>query len=259
MEENQFKESKEQPIENKQQPVENKQQFKESQLEVDMLQAFKKLCFSIDTDGEKEIVELIHHLTEERAEQIFKSTSINICQKKLREYESGTYLHSVRVAVISVCIGKILGYNRDLVNELCLAGLLHDIGKKFVPVEIILKPSKLDEIEKDIIRAHPAMSAYYLRERYKYINEDVLLGVYEHHERLDGTGYPRGLKGEEISEIGRIIAIADVLEAYSSERSYHEARSLEQTIKYLETNTGLDQYIIGQLKEHIENESIVFK
>ena len=161
------------------------------------------------------------------------------------------YLHSVRVAVISVCIGKILGYNRDLVNELCLAGLLHDIGKKFVPVEIILKPSKLDEIEKDIIRAHPAMSAYYLRERYKYINEDVLLGVYEHHERLDGTGYPRGLKGEEISEIGRIIAIADVLEAYSSERSYHEARSLKQTIKYLETNTGLDQYIIGQLKEHI--------
>lgn len=224
-------------------------------LEHDMLLAYEVLCekpWSEDKASKREVHNKIYGLMTEKMKQICKNTQIDICTHKLEEYDKSTYIHSVRVAVICMIIGKLLGFTKDNIIELGIAGLLHDIGKLFMPIDIIVKPGRLNEIERVLINSHSASSAYYLRENYKSISEDVIWGVAEHHERLDGTGYPRHLKGDEISLIGRIIAIADIFEAYSSNRSYHKERTMAETVEFIQKVNGLDQEILSIFLSHID-------
>ena len=225
------------------------------ELEIDMLQAIDLLCNNADSETEEQINKTIKHIVNEKTEQVCKQSHIRICTNKLKTYDESTYMHSVRVSIICIAIGRLLNYKKDALAELGIAGLLHDIGKKFVPIEIITKTDSLDNIEMDIIKAHPAMSAYYLKQKYNYINEDILLGVYQHHERLDGSGYPRGLQGDEISEPGRIIAIADIFEAYSSKRSYHQQRTVAETVEFIRKVNGLDKEILELFLKHLDLES----
>ena len=174
------------------------------------------------------------------------------CMLKLKKYDEATYLHSLRVGLYCMLIGYIMKLDNEFIKELGTAGLLHDIGKKFIPKEIINKQGKLDNLEMNVIQAHVANSTFYIKQKYNFKNENILLGVYQHHERLDGSGYPRHLISEEISVPGRIIAIADVLEAYSSKRSYHEGRTIKQTMKFLNKAEGLDKNIISKLSKQID-------
>lgn len=220
-------------------------------LESNMLLAYESLCRNTAKDKEEQLNQDIYNIIIEKTNQICMNTSVNICVHKLEEYDKSTYLHSVRVSILCMAIGKLMGFDKNKIMELGLAGLLHDIGKLFVPIDIITKPGRLDEIEKVLIFSHPASSAYYLRENYKNISDDIIWGVAEHHERLDGSGYPRKLRGDEISLIGRIIAIADIFEAYSSERSYHKKRSVKETVEFIQKVSGLDQEILGIFISHL--------
>lgn len=231
-------------------------------LEHDMLLTYELLCekhMPNVKDNNKNIHNKIYYLMTEKMEQICKNKSIDICTHKLEAYDESTYIHSVRVAVICMIIGKLLEFNKNKIIELGIAGLLHDIGKLFIPINIIVKPGRLDEIERILINSHPASSAYYLRENYTSISEDVIWGVAEHHERLDGTGYPRHLKGDEISLIGRIVAIADIFEAYSSNRSYHKERTMAETIEFIQKVNGLDQEILNIFLSHIDVDKRIMK
>lgn len=221
------------------------------ELELNLLSAYESLCKSAVGDNTKQINRDIYKIITEKVEKICEETSINICAHKLEEYDQATYLHSVRVSILCMAIGKLMGFDKGKITELGLAGLLHDIGKLFIPIEIITKPGRLDDIERIMIFSHPASSAYYLRENYSNISEDIIWGVFEHHERLDGSGYPRKLRGDEISLIGKIIAIADIFEAYSSERSYHKSRTVEETVKYIRKANGLDQEILEIFISHL--------
>lgn len=226
-------------------------------LEDSLLVAYEMLCKNTTVPENKEAKQLngeIYNIITKKVNQICQDTSINVCAGKLQAYDNSTYLHSVRVSILCMAIGKLLEFDKNKIIELGIAGLLHDIGKLFVPIEIITKPGRLDEIERALISVHPVSSAYYLRENYNHINEiseDIIWGVSEHHERLDGTGYPRHLKGDEISTIGRIIAIADIFEAYGSKRSYHKQRSIEDTIEFIQRVNGLDQEILGIFISHL--------
>ena len=145
-------------------------------------------------------------------------------------------LHSQRVSEICLQIGKALNLNDDDLRELTLAGMLHDIGKISIPDKILGKPGKLNDEEYEIIKSHTRSGYQILRAADEFSD----LGVYAltHHEKYDGTGYPNGIKGEEIPLFSRIIAVADAYEAMTADRPYRQAMPKEVAIKELEYHSG---------------------
>jgi len=118
-----------------------------------------------------------------------------------------------------------------------MAGELHDIGKIHVPAEILSKPGKISEVEFSIIKSHPQMGYDILKSiDFPWPVHEF---VYQHHERMNGSGYPLGLKGEKIHLEARILAVSDVIEAMASHRPYRPALSLEQALDEIEKNRGI--------------------
>jgi len=140
------------------------------------------------------------------------------------------FKHSVNVGIIAGLIGKWIGYTGTKLKELILAGFLHDIGKTQIPLPILNKPNKLSSCEWQVIKQHPVLG-FELLQSPAPPTEDVLSGVYQHHERVDGRGYPRGLSGPQISLVAKIIAIADIYDAMTSDRSYRNAETPFQAIE----------------------------
>lgn len=141
--------------------------------------------------------------------------------------------HSIRVSQYSVMIAGALGWNKERIDDLRYAALLHDIGKIGVPDSLLNKPAKLTDVEFDIIKSHTTTGGEILQESTEIKSaSDVALS---HHERYDGTGYPHGLRETEISEEARIVGIADAFDAMNSSRIYRKACSRS--------------YILSQLKE----------
>lgn len=155
-----------------------------------------------------------------------------------------TAVHQRRVAELAKQIGYRVGLSGKAIDELYIGGLLHDIGKLTVPIEILSKPSRLSSIELELIKEHPA--------RGYEIFEDVKLPwsvsemILHHHEKLDGSGYPHGIYGEMISRKVRIITVCDVVESMSTLRPYRSAHSKADVIKELEINvdTKYDREIV---------------
>ncbi|MNB71729.1 Cyclic di-GMP phosphodiesterase response regulator RpfG [compost metagenome] len=141
---------------------------------------------------------------------------------KLLDSWNGPYArHSERTSRYAVDIGTELELPLDERSDLYIGGLLHDIGKLSVPEYILNKPSSLDPEEFELIKQHPA-KGYELASRFPEFGEGVLNIILHHHERFDGTGYPCGLKGQEIPLSARIIAVADSFDAMISERVYRK-------------------------------------
>lgn len=140
----------------------------------------------------------------------------------IRNHDEYTFVHSVNVSAMAVIIGLAFDYDVDELKKLGLAALLHDIGKIKVDSALINKPGKLTAEEKLIMNKHSQYTYELLRERSE-IDEAVALSAYQHHEKFDGTGYPQGLKGEEIVPFARIIAVADVYDALVTDRSYRKS------------------------------------
>lgn len=144
--------------------------------------------------------------------------------------------HQRKVAHLSVLIGKEMGLSEERLKALKYAGLTHDIGKIAIPSEILTKPSRLTDLEYEMIKRHPEIG-------YKILKDidfpwPVAEIVYEHHERLDGSGYPRGLKNGEILFEARVLAVADVVEAMSSHRPYRPALGIEAALEEIQNNKG---------------------
>lgn len=132
--------------------------------------------------------------------------------------------HSDRVAQYSILIGKKLGLSYEDLETLRIGGLFHDIGKIGIPDNILLKTSKLTDLEYDEIKKHPSIGAYILEN--SKVFEDIIPIVLYHHERYDGKGYPNNLKGEDIPYMARIVAISDSFDAMTSKRSYRDSLSI---------------------------------
>ncbi len=144
--------------------------------------------------------------------------------------------HTRRVTTTSVAIARELGLGEAEVARIRTAALLHDIGKIGMPDAILNKMGRVTEEEMEIIRRHPLDGERILRPLHHL--REAIRGIAEHHERYDGTGYPQGLRGEEISLDGRIIAVADTFDAITSTRSYRRAMSPERAIAELQKNAG---------------------
>lgn len=140
-------------------------------------------------------------------------------------YTSG---HQLRVSRLSCQIAEHMGLSADMIDGIRIAGLLHDIGKISVPVEILIKPGKITKEEFNIIKEHPRIGYNILKEiEFPW---PVAKIVFQHHERVDGSGYPLELQGEEILLEAKIIAVADIVEAMSSHRPYRPAFGLDKAL-----------------------------
>jgi putative nucleotidyltransferase with HDIG domain len=144
--------------------------------------------------------------------------------------------HQLRVANLACAIATEMGLPQDKIDGIRMAGSIHDIGKLSIPAEILSKPTKLTNIEYSLIKEHP-LSGY---EMLKDVESPWPLAqvVYQHHERMDGSGYPRNLKGDEIIMEARIMAVADVVEAMASHRPYRAGLGIDTALAEIEKNTG---------------------
>ena len=160
--------------------------------------------------------------------------------------------HSERVTKLAIEIGRSLGLTQEELDNLHRAGLLHDIGKIGVPAEVIDKPGRLTEIEDQIIREHPIIGERILEpiEAYK----EILPMIRQHHEWFNGKGYPDGIAGEDITIGARILAVADIYDALSSERPYRPAMESDQALQIVKENAGthLDPVVVDALVKILE-------
>lgn len=157
-------------------------------------------------------------------------------------YTSG---HQRRVTQLACAIGKDMDLSKNQIDGLNLAGLLHDVGKIAVPGEILNKPRGLTELEFSIVKTHPQVAYDILKTiEFPWPIADI---VFQHHERLDGSGYPEGLEGDRILFEARVLAVADVVEAISSHRPYRPALGIEAALKEITLYKGLrfDSDVVG--------------
>jgi putative two-component system response regulator len=151
-----------------------------------------------------------------------------------RDNETGD--HSRRVTLLTVELARLMGINEDELVHVRRSALLHDIGKIAVPDSILHKTGPLTEAEWDIMRKHPQIAIEML-EPIEYLRPALAI-PFNHHERWDGTGYPRGIKGEEIPLAARIFAVVDVWDALSSDRPYRKAWPYEKIVEHMRQQSG---------------------
>jgi len=185
-----------------------------------------------------------------------KLEHLKLLAKSLEEKDEYTRGHSERVAELAKKMAKRLGFSPKMVERIYNAAFLHDIGKIGIPDHILKKPTILSKEEMSIVKNHPIMGEDILREVDIFNNRESKW-VRHHHERWDGKGYPDGLRGEEIPLPSRIISVADVYEALTSDRPYRKALSYEETKEIMMKNMKgvvLDPRLVDLLFEILEEE-----
>jgi putative two-component system response regulator len=164
------------------------------------------------------------------------------------EYTKG---HTLRVSELSVQLAKKMNLSKNDINAIKIGGIIHDVGKIGVPKAIINKPGRLEPEELEIMKTHPYIG-YKICTPLKKSLGMVLDIIYYHHEKLDGSGYPIGLKGEDIPEGAKVLAVADIYDALTSDRPYRKAMSKEKALEILRQEAGegkLDRKIVEYLTE----------
>ena len=167
-----------------------------------------------------------------------------------------TYTHSVNVAVFGIALANRLDcFSPAEINTMGSGLMLHDVGKGLIDKKILNKPGKLDKREWAIIKEHPINGAKMLKESGQ-VGKDELIVVVSHHEKLDGSGYPHGLKGDEIHPYARIAALADIFDALTTKRSYKEAANSFPALKIMrdEMAIGLDQDLFQEFVQLMAGE-----
>ncbi|NLG95272.1 MAG: HD-GYP domain-containing protein, partial [Acetomicrobium flavidum] len=168
---------------------------------------------------------------------------------KVKEKDEYTFVHSLNVALLSGFLARRLqGNDKSLIEDVVIGGLLHDVGKAKIPLEILNKPGPLTDEEYAVMKQHPVLGLEMLNEA--GINEETILSVTSyHHERMDGKGYPCQLRGNFIPFVARIAAVADVFDAVTTSRVYRTAESLYFAVSLIikETNKHFDPKVAREL------------
>ncbi|MBC3883383.1 HD-GYP domain-containing protein [Undibacterium sp. LX40W] len=166
------------------------------------------------------------------SESVIANPSAMMWLLRMRSENTVVVSHALKVSVYMLTLGRHIGFNKEQMVELGFIGLLLDVGKLEMPPALLSKPERLSEQEAELIQTHVDASIQLLESK-EPLSFNVRLGINEHHERMDGSGYPRGLSGGEISIFGRMAAIADSFAAMTSERTYSETLSSFDAMKEL--------------------------
>jgi len=161
----------------------------------------------------------VQNLVDEISDSVNRHPSALISLARLKTADDYTYMHSVAVCALMVALARQLQLDEAATRDAGLAGLLHDLGKARIPLSVLNKPGKLTDDEFDVVRSHSEQGHAMLREA-GGVSDAVLDACLHHHEKMDGTGYPHRLQGEEISVVARMASICDVYDAITSDRPY---------------------------------------
>jgi PAS domain S-box-containing protein/putative nucleotidyltransferase with HDIG domain len=168
--------------------------------------------------------------------------------------------HQRRVSEIAAAIAREMGLSQEIIEGTRVSGMVHDIGKIYVPAEILSKPARLNEMEYRMIKQHPRLSHEILSSiEFPWPVADI---VFQHHERMDGSGYPTGISGKDINIEARIIAVADVVEAMASHRPYRPSLGIKQALREISENKGVlyDSRVVDAcLRLFADKESLDFE
>jgi putative nucleotidyltransferase with HDIG domain len=201
------------------------------------------LCFLLIFASHVQYTAKKRREAEEKLEQTLEilkravGTTIQVLVCAVESRDPYTAGHQSRSANLACAIATEMGLDQDKIEGIHMAGIVHDIGKITIPAEILIKPTKLTNLEFSLIKQH-SLSGY---EMLKNVESPWSLAeiVYQHHERMNGSGYPRNLKGDEILLESRIMVVADVVEAMASYRPYRPALGIEAALEEIEKNKGI--------------------
>ncbi|MDQ7093323.1 HD-GYP domain-containing protein [Desulfosporosinus sp. PR] len=183
-------------------------------------------------------VSLVEAILKELKSQTIYFDSKQFNLSKFRQYDQGTFIHSINVALLTAVTGMNLGYRSRKLKNLILGALLHDLGKLRVPKEILNKPGNLTGQEFDLIKQHPCLGAEMLKN--VRLLPGVIASVEEHHERWNVKGYPHGLTGSTIHLDAQIVAVTDVYEALTADRPYRQGIPPYQALEMIFAWSGRD-------------------
>jgi putative nucleotidyltransferase with HDIG domain len=187
------------------------------------VEIIKEILHDISS-GKSVDINKIDEITDSIIIKINENSDIVRCINQMRTADEYTYTHSVNVAFLCMLIGKWMNMDIDNIRMLVKAGLLHDIGKSMIDTEILNKPGLLTDQEYEEIKKH-ALYGYRIIEKLQGVSKEVAMGVLMHHEREDGSGYPMGIRSEQIHGYAKVIAVADTYDAMTSNRVYKEKES----------------------------------
>lgn len=200
------------------------------EMKTDTLNRLEKVYENLEDTGM--IVEETSTITEALIGTLNQSDATLVSIEQLKISDEYTFKHCVDVAVLSMILAKHSGKPDDNIKDITQAGLLHDIGKSRIPKEILNKPAALDEKEWEMMRKHPTWGYQMVKDN-PDLSEDVKIAILEHHENVDGTGYPLGAKGDQIHYMSKILTIADVYDALITERAYKEAKNPAEALEIM--------------------------
>lgn len=179
--------------------------------------------FSEARMGQNINTEQAQQVVTEITESVLRHPNALLSIARVKQADEYTYMHSVAVCALMIALARQLEFTDDQVQEAGMAGLLHDVGKMAIDDAILNKPSSLSDDEFDQIKRHPEFGVRYLQKGTEPISRAVLEACYSHHEKIDGSGYPRGLRQEQISLLSRMAAVCDVYDALTSDRPYKQS------------------------------------
>lgn len=171
------------------------------------------------------------------ADQITRNADAMLLLSSIRDKDEYTSRHSINVGILSMLLGHRLGMPKTRLEQLGMGGLLHDVGKIRAPEEVLNKPGRLTQEEFQIIKMHAAQGRDILISS-QGASSSVINVAYSHHERMDGSGYPCGLKEDELDLFTRIAGVADTFDAVTSDRVYSNRRTTIEAIKILQSSSG---------------------
>jgi HD-GYP domain-containing protein (c-di-GMP phosphodiesterase class II) len=178
---------------------------------------------------------IVRETVEDIVDQVLSNPNVVYSMADIKAFDDYTYGHSVDVCVLSILCGAHMGMNRYELVDLGSGAMLHDVGKLFTPKEILAKPEPLNADEMEVIHRHPWDGFQVLRKHMPLIPAHV---AFQHHERYDGSGYPRGLLDADTLDLAKVVAVADSYEAMTSDRPYREAMMPHQALAELTRDAG---------------------
>lgn len=179
---------------------------------------------SINTEHTQKVVSQI-------TESVLRHPNALLSIVRVKQADEYTYMHSVAVSALMIALARQLGMNEAEVHQAGMAGLLHDVGKMAIDDAILNKPGSLTDEEFAQIKRHPEYGVRYLQKGTEPVGRAVLEACYSHHEKMDGSGYPRGIGGDKISLLSRMAAVCDVYDALTSDRPYKAGWGPSETIQ----------------------------
>ena len=208
------------------------------ELKLKSISKLKNMFINIENGrpNERDIMN-INDIAEDMVDELITNRDLMVNMIDIKSFDDYTFYHSVNVAVLSTILGIALNLNKNDLNKLAISALLHDIGKVFINQDLLNKQGKLTPEEFEIMKSHSINGYRYIKSNFN-VPVKSYIGVLDHHEKYDGTGYPNNKVGKDISLFGRIIAIADVYDALTSDRPYKKSSLPANVIEYIMGGPG---------------------